>query len=146
VLQSKANVLSKVDRPDVVGRWVNGGRKSWPTVQDLGPFVIAWKKWWMSLQPASRIQRGKTPLLRSMEIDEGWEDLMKGGINGFFNVVVSLVWWFQAIKTAAQRKVFTDMMEDVLWVTGQMISKLQGVKKRTRLDSIVKDVPERAKR
>ena len=71
---------------------------------------------------------------------------MKGGINGFFNIVVSLVWWFQAVKTAAQRKVFTDMMEDVLWVLGQMIGKLQGAKKRTRVDSVVKVVPERTKR
>ena len=98
----------------------------------------------MSLQPESRIQRGKTPLLRSAGIDEGWEDLMKGGINGFFNVVVSLIWWFQAVKTAPQRKVFTEMMEDVLWVLGQMIGKLQGSKKRMRLDS--KDNPERVKR
>lgn len=60
---------------------------------------------------------------------ERWEVLRKGGINGFFNVVVSLSWWCSAVKTAAQKKVLADMADDVAWVLTQMIGSVDNVEK-----------------
>jgi hypothetical protein len=95
----------------------------------LGVFVNLWKKWWTSMQPAARVH-GKGNLKRQTDIQEGWEELMKGGINGFLNVVVSLAWWYQAIKTSAQRKLFMEMVEDVGWVQDQIIGGLRSSEKR----------------
>ena len=117
-------MLSTMDRPQVVGRWINGGRKTTPIIDDLPAFIMSWKAWWLSLQPDSRVQQGSK--LRQVHVTgEKWEKLSKGGINGFFNIVVSLSWWWAAVKSSAQRKVFMEMLEDVSWVQDQVISSLQ---------------------
>jgi len=85
---------------------------------------MSWKAWWLSLQPDSRVQQG-SKLRRVHVTGEKWEKLSKGGINGFFNIVVSLSWWWAAVKSSAQRKVFMEMLEDVSWVQDQVISSLQ---------------------
>ena len=125
-------VLSKVDRPVIIGQWINGGRKSSPIIKDISVFVASWRKWWGALQPQSRKQNGKL----SCEVGEveGWEELKKGSINGFFNVVISLSWWFSAIKTAAQRKTFLEVVDDVSWVQDQLIGQLQPSRKRGQGD------------
>jgi len=117
-------MLSTTGRPAIVGRWINGGRKSTPTIDDLQDFVRGWKAWWVSLQPDSRIKQGQK-LGQDVESGEKWPKLCKGGINGFFNIVISLMWWYTAITSSAQRKIFITMMEDVSWVQDQIISSLQ---------------------
>ena len=69
-----------------------------------------------------------------MNIDKGWGELMKGSINGFFTIVVSLAWWALAVNTAAQHKVLLDMLDDVTWVLDQMVAKLGGIKKQGQHD------------
>jgi hypothetical protein len=125
-------VLSKTERPEVIGRWINGGRKTFPTIDDLPAFVASWKKWWALLQPTSRVQKGNQKLLRLVDAEEEWEELKKGSINGVFNVVVSLGLWWMALKTGAQKNVFMGAVEDVDWVLDQMIAKLGSGKKHDR--------------
>ena len=122
--------LSKVDCPDVLTHWINGERKSWPVIKGLPGFVLCWKKWWGSLQPATRLQPGKSTLTRTVNADEGWDELKKGSINGIFNIVISLAWWHQALKTPAQHKAFLEMVDDVSWVLDQMILLIGKGKKR----------------
>jgi hypothetical protein len=105
-VKGKLMVLSKAGRPDILGQWINGGRKSSPVIGDLNAFVASWKKWWGALQPQSCKQSGNGKLSRVVSGDEEWEELKKGSVNGFSNVVVSLSWWYSAIKTTAQRKTF----------------------------------------
>jgi hypothetical protein len=132
--QSKGVVLSKIGRPGVIGLWISGGRKLPPSIKDLPAYITSWKSWWCSLQPSSRVQSGSTILRKEVEIGEVWEELQKGSINGFFNVVVSLSWWFTAITEPAQHHNFLDMASDVLWVMKQMISGLQLSGKRVRAE------------
>jgi hypothetical protein len=73
-LQGKAVTLSKVNRPEVIGRWIAGGRKSTPMIGDLATFITQWKKWWVSLQPGSRVQQGRK-LHRAVDDHEDWEEL-----------------------------------------------------------------------
>ena len=140
-LQSKTAMLSKQGRPEIIDRWVNGGRKSWPVVDDVPSFATAWRRWWISLQPEARVQR-RSILVRTVDATETWEGLRKGSVNGFFNVVVSLAWWYEALKTPAQRKTFMDMLDDVLWVQDQILAIFDGGKKRTRSGGDVAEAQE----
>jgi hypothetical protein len=127
-------VLSSTGRPEVIGRWINSGRKGLPVIVDLPAFVASWKKWWTSLQPKSRVQKGGK---WSHEVDDGeeWEDLRKGSINGFFNVVVSLASWCVALKTGAQQKLFGEVVKDVSWVMDQMIVVGGAKRKHSEVES-----------
>ena len=124
--QRKANVLSKAGRPDIVDRWIGNARKSTPQVSDVTAFAKEWKAWWIGLQPESR--EGEK-LLRIVTPGERWEVLQKGGINGFFNVVVSMSWWCLAVKTPAQKRLLSEMVDDVAWVLTQMVGSLDNVEK-----------------
>jgi hypothetical protein len=121
--------LSKTDRPEEIGRWINGGRKAAPVIKDLNRFVAAWKRWWASLQPDSR-RLGGHKLSQVVETGEKWDELRKGSINGFFNIVVSLLWWYAGIKNAVQGKVYKETVADVLWVLEWMAESRSNNKKR----------------
>ena len=85
-------------------------------ISDVAHYATTWKKWWTSLQLESRCKPGTNKLPRDVNAMEQWEELCKGGLNGFFMVVVSLVWWKAAIKNALQGKIYRDTLEDVSWV------------------------------
>jgi hypothetical protein len=123
--------LLTTGRPDVIKRWINGGRKALPIIDDLLAFAASWKEWWAALQPKSRGQNGKK---WSQKVDEGeeWKELRKGSINGFFNIVVSLAAWSVGLKNAGQQKIFMEMVDDVLWVMDQMMKESRVGKKHGR--------------
>jgi hypothetical protein len=58
--------------------------------------------------------------VRVEEPGEGWMELKKGGLNGFYIIVVSLGWWYKAIEGNAGKKEFSKMLKDVLWVCEHM--------------------------
>jgi hypothetical protein len=88
--------------------------------------MVTWKAWWGSLQPSMRSLSRTSKLPRAIGPDDNWEELQKGGINGFFTVVASLSWWFAELKTDPQRKDF-EAASDVLWAQQQVIAHLCGV-------------------
>jgi len=60
-----------------------------------------------------------------------WTDLLKGGINGFFSVVVSLSWWLKHTDDNLEALFeFETVLEDVMWVQDQMILSLQTCKRK----------------
>ena len=79
----------------------------------------------MSLQPESRQRK----LVRSVSAGEKWEELRKGSVNGFFNIIISLVWWYSVVRNPSQSKVHREVVEDVLWVLDQMLDGHQEGKK-----------------
>jgi len=44
--------------------------------------------------------------------------------------VISLVWWYAAIKNPAQKRVHNDAVDDVAWVLGWMLDSRKDGKKR----------------
>ena len=91
-------------------------------ISDVSEWAKSWRSWWISLQPESR--EGEK-LLRAVGSDEHWVETSKGGINGFYNIVVSLGWWLVAIKTDCERDEFATILADVLWVLNHMIVNCQ---------------------
>jgi hypothetical protein len=128
-------VLSRQGRPEIIDRWISSGRKTWPVIEDVSLFAGAWRQWWVSLQPKARVQ-GRGRLVRVVDRNETWEELKKGSVNGFFNVVVSLAWWYESLKTSAHRKAFMDMVDDVLWVQDQLLATLQPEKRKQTDDDM----------
>jgi hypothetical protein len=78
--QGKNCMLSKINRPEEISRWIQGGRKTSPRIQDVRAYATSWKRWWASLQPSSRHQSSRQNLLRVVDATETWEELRKGSI------------------------------------------------------------------
>ena len=125
-------------RPDEVSAWLKNGRKyhAMPLITSIDGFEDAWLKWWAHLQPECR---GKWPEL-SREISEFgvWQELQKGGPNGFFLILLSYCWW-GAYRLSSDgdpiepgHTTWTDIFWDIEWALDQMIADLEHSRKRVR--------------
>ena len=110
IWKRKAQCCDTVDQ-----KW----RKVFPDIANIRLFAKEWVMWWVSLQPKSRCGR---ELLRVDE-EEKWDDLCKGGPNGFFTLVVSLGWWVAANDDEG-KELLDEMVSDVSWVLKQIIKML----------------------
>jgi hypothetical protein len=125
-------------RPDEVSTWLKNGRKyqAMPHIASVEKFEDAWLKWWAHLQPECR---GEWPEL-SREISEFgvWQELEKGGPNGFFLILLSYCWWGaytlssdgDAIEPGHSTWMAT--FADMEWALDQMIKDLEHTRKRVR--------------
>ncbi|KAI0755868.1 hypothetical protein BC629DRAFT_1275188, partial [Irpex lacteus] len=88
------NRVSTDNRPSAVKAWIQRHRKydKPPSDMDAKEFEGRWKAWWETLQPAWR--KMSWPPAQPVELLGGdWETLDKGGCNGFFTIILTLVWW-----------------------------------------------------
>jgi hypothetical protein len=114
--------------------WIKSGRQADPILSDLLSFKGSWKKWWVSLQPVERKDGCESfdDLVRDELEDVTWTELSKGGLNGFFSIIVSLSWWLKVgIDREDQLLELEGVFKDVLWVEDQIIQSLQSQVKRT---------------
>jgi hypothetical protein len=81
----------------------------------VAEFAVVWKSWWESLQPTWRL-RESWPLSRETPPGEDWSVLRRGGINGFFIVLMCFSWWASKKMSAREREEFEAAMVDVTWV------------------------------
>lgn len=65
---------------------------------------------------------------------EQWEELRKGSINGFYNIVVSLGWWIEAATTDPERAGVYHMVSDAMWVVDQMLATPRITKRGPDID------------
>ncbi|EJF56153.1 hypothetical protein DICSQDRAFT_37299, partial [Dichomitus squalens LYAD-421 SS1] len=85
------------EHPEEIKMWL---RASWsyeklPRVKSTQQYAVGWKRWWISLQPPSRIGYTNTwpPARCQPAEDEEWDSVRRGGPNGMFLAVISLAWW-----------------------------------------------------
>lgn len=76
------------------------------------------------MQPSAR--GSKWPLACEQRAAEEWEQLRKGGKTGFVTILIMMVWWNEAVRTAKDRKDFDAVLEDIIWVLGEMIRTASG--------------------
>lgn len=62
------------------------------------------------------------PVLRSKSKVGTWNDLLIGGKDGIFVVVMTLSWWIHKKKDKGSK--LTEAMTDVSWVLSQLVSTL----------------------
>ena len=132
--QGKAYSISAKGRPSEISHWTKNARSpsAVPKIKDVGNWASSWRAWWILLQPESR--KGEK-LLRVVESGEPWAEIKKGGINGFYTIVVSLGWWLQALEKKGERTEFAKMLNDVLWVCDCISGDDKGVAKHARDES-----------
>ena len=133
-LQSKAVLIDNTKRPEEVNAWIKSGRKMnlLPNISsdNVATFGDAWMQWWSSLQPG---WRGEGPNF-SRDIPKGgggWQELRKGGQNGFYLILLSYCWWAKGVVTPAGKAIqphysmWMDMFRDIEWVLKQMVRELE---------------------
>jgi hypothetical protein len=120
---ARKNRLTNQSRPQQIGDWMQRHRL-WdkaPPMDKSSEFGALWKGWWTVLQPEWRVV-DSWPLAREGPVKEGWENLMKGGGNGFVLVILSLSWWMMKEKDETRAMVQSSVaFEDVEWALQHML-------------------------
>jgi len=113
-------------RPDQVSWWFRSGRREFnkvPSITSLDTYQAHWIAWWTALQPKWR-DVGSWPFPQDPSTDDPWDELLIGGKDGLFVVVMALAWW--CIKHAAEDEPsqLKAAILDVSWVLSNLISAL----------------------
>ncbi|KAF9779708.1 hypothetical protein BJ322DRAFT_986375, partial [Thelephora terrestris] len=111
--------LTTFSRPDQVGWWLRIGRRSFdksPPIKSLEKYTKLWICWWTSLQPDWR-KTGRWPLPCRVPVHGGWDELLAGGKDGLFIVVMTLAWWSNAqAEMEGESHQLEAAIADVSWV------------------------------
>lgn len=118
------------NRPESVRVWLKGKRKLGNIpIEQVQTFVPSWWAWWETLQPEWRVKSGRPFSQQLPQGGETWQSICKGGVNGFFIVILTLSWWLVSIGGVFDDDEFSQAFDDMLWVTDCMISTQSGKRK-----------------
>lgn len=92
-----------------------------PHVADANIYSKQWVLWWTACQPPWRQGQG-WPLPREQHDSTKWGKLGARGQNGLFVVVMSTTWWAASLKTADDRCLFDEAVDDIRWVIERMLT------------------------
>lgn len=122
-----------------MGHWFQYGRRSWEKMPhiaqtDIERYSEDWWKWWCKLQPSFR---GEDPRAMSrvapVDVDVDWSQLLKGGPNGIFIVLITLGWWSLGVRSAnGDINDCFRALADVQWVLEQLQASFNSAAKRPR--------------
>jgi len=99
----------------------------------INTYVGSWHAWWVRLQPEWRQQDKSWPMSQIVDDDHDWSILLQSGPNGFFIIMLTLMWWGLAVKngsSADQMQEFELAVKDVGWVLSQILKIPIGSKRR----------------
>jgi hypothetical protein len=113
-------------RPQEFLWWLKRGRgfigKKLPSIDSVEEFEIQWVQWWLEAQPNWRDTQN-WPLGKGEITGKDWGDLLDGGKDGIYLVIVSLAWWIHARDSSSESKL-NKAIEDVSWVLNGLLSSL----------------------
>ena len=117
--------LSTFSCPKQVGWWFCIGCcnfKKIPNILSLQKYRELWVCWWTSLQPPWR-HMTNWPLPRSSSTDGPWNDLLIGGKDGLFVIIMTLSWWINksANKGVGCSLQLKEAVADMSWVLSKFI-------------------------
>ncbi|KAJ7434718.1 hypothetical protein FB451DRAFT_1195097 [Mycena latifolia] len=121
--------ITATGRPKQVKEWLGKGRQ-WDKPVNLGvlgeqrkkgTFVAAWWDYWVSLQPGDRTVFAG---MMSTPQEADWEELSGlRGRNGLLQVMLTLLWWGDAVGDQEDPQAYKDWtlaLGDVEWVLTQL--------------------------
>ena len=114
--------LAAKERPECVSEWIRRGRPpTWrPAITAVSKLELAFRTWWVSLQPKWRVSENGTII--TADSDGDWDVLRKPGVNGLLSVLVALFYWGGIAKrTAKQRNAWAACVEDCILVLRQLV-------------------------
>ena len=116
--------MTTKNRPPQVAWWTSRGRKydRPPEVGRPKEFASSWRKWYITMQDSER--GDKWPLAKDDDRTYNWTELTKGGRNGFFMLLLTLVWWQKALRTPAEHKEFDVVLDEVDWALTRIVAEL----------------------
>lgn len=133
-LSYKANTKQRIHkngRPEQIDVWLRYGRKfkkeKLQLVDSVTEYADDWLSWYRALQPKGPRQEFnvlQTSARGKIDVSADWSELKKGGANGFFMILVSLVLWSLALETEEQRALFDTALHDVDWVLRSVTGSL----------------------
>ncbi|KAI5821561.1 hypothetical protein K523DRAFT_258013 [Schizophyllum commune Tattone D] len=115
------NVTGTGGRPDLLTRWIRGGRaprvKRLPIVIDVRAFEKEFWAWWAGIQPSWRKLNADGRPSEDREVDESgdWGLLGVHGQNGLLNVIAALCWWGIALDGRTSRS-WDRCLDEAIWV------------------------------
>jgi len=83
-----------------------------------------WISWWTALQPEWRIAYD-WPFPQHVSVDDSWDNLLIGGKDGLFIVIMSLGWWcIEDAKSEGDGRAsqLKAAISDVSWVLSHLVS------------------------
>ena len=98
------------------------GKKNIPRIESVQVFEEQWVKWWSAAQPQWR-ETQTWPFERVNAAGLDWGQLLNGGKDGLFLVVVSLGWWVHAHDPSEDSEL-SEAIADVTWVLKSLVSYL----------------------
>lgn len=110
----------------------NARRLKWdPKITSAAEYGLTVQVWWRALQPQARRDAsdvdGDEFLTRALT--DGlfdWGELVVGGRNGLWMVVLALIWWDNACETLGEdRSEFLRTLRDVEWVLERIADSLK---------------------
>ncbi|KIY60572.1 hypothetical protein CYLTODRAFT_363870 [Cylindrobasidium torrendii FP15055 ss-10] len=107
-------------RPQIVGKWVGGGRCRGPRqqIQDLREFKKRWTEWYRAIQPDWRAG-GRV-------YGADWSKWTSPGQNGILSIVACLSWWREkAGSDMDELAEWRENTEDVQWMLTGLYSSIQ---------------------
>lgn len=109
--------------------WVGKGGKDYsaPPPVKLDDFMTAWDNWYHDLQPEERLVKGRKSFSYSRNVEQvNWTKLRKGGPQGFFLLLVSLVFWVKSrVQNSLSTKRYQAAFSDVAWVLDSMVKNMR---------------------
>ncbi|TRM61682.1 hypothetical protein BD626DRAFT_405295 [Schizophyllum amplum] len=108
------------ERPDVLDKWIRGGRarvKRMPVIEDVQAFDKEVWGWWAGLQPLWRKidADGRPSEDREVDPSADWGVLGVHGQNGMLNAVAVACWWGIALGGSSSRS-WDRFLDEIVWV------------------------------
>lgn len=101
-----------------------------PDIQDVSFYGRELLVWYASIMPPwRRVGADGWRLSRNAPAgDAGWDVLMKGGGNGIFIIILSIVWWRDAAKDEADLALVQEALKDLRWTFDAMLRSVGALK------------------
>ncbi|KAG6809104.1 hypothetical protein H0H92_001590, partial [Tricholoma furcatifolium] len=122
-------------RPEEIHFWMKRKRLFTATAvpEVCSPeYAVSFGQWWRDMQPSWRTENMSPdePLTRHVPSDAHWDNLLSGGTNGIFLVIVALAFWARAPDFASTERAFREAVDDVAWVLMTILPLLPCTGKR----------------
>ena len=109
-------------RPATIKMWLGCGcpyeADKHPEIMDLLKYVGEWEAWWKEMQPDWQVGEDGSLVWKAVVNPDEWGGMRKPGPNGFFTVLLMLLWWRMESGATC---IWRAAVEEVMWCVKHMV-------------------------